>query len=176
MNAAPVGSVRTRKQCRKLIRDRASISYTITTVSVLLNLLDGTYNPKHGDSAEAYKVTRTLKSIMRGLTIELRQFEYIIKRLRADEIVLDYHRENGRITYRLDLSPLEAFEDVDEREVKKLRNADRAAKAREQRALNRVREKPVLRSGDVEQLYEEFGLDGLPPAALTIQYTQADAL
>ena len=175
MSAAPVVTVRTRKQCRNLIRDRACIAYTSTTKDVLLNLLDGTYNPKHGDSAEGYKITRTLKSLMKGLTIELRQFEYVMKRLRYDGIVQDYHRENGQLTYRLDLSPLEALEGIDAAELRKRRNADRALKAREQREFNRIRQKPVLRSCDVELLYEDFGLDGLPPALSVIEPAQTDA-
>ena len=165
MSAAPIVTVRTRKQCRNLIRDRACIAYTSTSKDVLLNLLDGTYNPKHGNSAEGYKITRTLKSLMKGLTIELRQFERILNRLREDGILLDYSRDNREITYRLDLTPLEALEGIDERKVKKLRNADRARKAREQREFNRLRQKPVLRSCDVERLYEDYGLDGLPAAA-----------
>ncbi len=139
MSAGTVVTVRTRKQCRKLIRDRASLQYTATTKDALLNLLDGTYNPKHGDSAEGYKITRTVGSLMKGLTIGLRQFERTLKRLQTDGILHDYSRENGEITYRLDLTPLESLEGIDEAEVKTARNANRAANAQRERAQRRQR-------------------------------------
>lgn len=142
--------LRTRNEARKLIKKNTCIRYPSTVKDVLLNLLDGTYHPHH-DSAEGRKVTRRLNTLMKGVRVELRQFENILKRLRDDDI-LKYSRRDGNMTYELDLGPIEALEGIDGQELKKRRNADRAARAREQRALNRERH----RLADVQRFFRDL--------------------
>jgi hypothetical protein len=127
----------TRSEARKLIKTNAPSKYSNTVLMLLLRLVDLTYR-KDKDNAER-EITTTRASLLRAAAVERRQLDRILVQLEQDGVLLNVTKGNN-VTCRIDFSRIEvlpAFGQV-QREEKKAHNEDRAQKARDARAIDRI--------------------------------------
>jgi len=129
----------TKKESRTLLQDHAPNKYHSTIILLLKRLVDLTYNPKV-DEVER-EMRKRLTTVQRGVGVRTRQFLNLLDTLKHDGI-LEYRREEGMLTYKLNLKPLAGL--PNESDTTKERNSDRAAKARAQRAAKRDRNTNAL--------------------------------
>ena len=128
------------KAAQKLIKDRALGKYHYRAVQLLSKLVMNTYSKTQPDrDIETVSITKKIVTIQGWLgDISTRQLRTLFAQIEEIKVI---KREPGKITVMLNLEPLKSAEpcaDIAKRTAKQ-HKADRAVKARAQRAKLRKR-------------------------------------
>ena len=141
------------KGAQQLVKDRALGKYHYRAVQLLSKLVLSTYSKTQPDrDIETVSITKRIVTIQGWLgDISTRQLRTLFSQIEEIKVV---KRVPGKITVVLNLDPLRSAEkcaDIAKRSAKE-RKADRAAKARAQRAAIRNHEQELNENRDLELL------------------------
>lgn len=128
------------KDAQKFIRDFAGSRLRSKATFLLLGrMAAATYRGKQAPDISKVLLNTSTTTLMKWGMCSERQLRTIIKDLSAKGIVRVTARNSGRLHYHLDLTPLRDGEKSTDavRRTAKEKRADRASKARAQRARNR---------------------------------------
>jgi hypothetical protein len=147
--------MRIKAESKTLVSRYAPSKYSSSTLTLLRRLVDVVIPNQEDYSIEGRTLrmrTATLTNYLGG--VQKRQLAALLKRLEADGIVEFFRFEGDFIAYCLNLESLTGLEPISviNKRDKKLRNADRAAKAREQYAA----ERKSRRAADVQAFMREM--------------------
>jgi hypothetical protein len=125
----------TLNEARKLFKTYAASKYRGSRYIALDELIEATYKgrPRIEDDITAREYTIKAERLRRAIRVQDRQLANLLRDIEEVNLI---SREDGLITYRLDLSPLEKEEPA--REVEKRRKQQQTEKARQKKAAQRA--------------------------------------
>lgn len=140
----------TLKEARKIFREHAATKYRGSKQNMLLALISATYRGKTEVDVTGRTFTVKADDLRKAVRVEDQQLMRLIKSL--DEVAV-IERRNGKISYTLDLKPLEDAEPV--KDVIARQNKARTEAARKKKAAQRAAQRePDYSAMDVSQIVQ----------------------
>jgi hypothetical protein len=163
----------TLKEVRTQFKEYAPSKYRGTRKEALRQLIEATYRgAAHTDAdVTGRKFTIKMANLCRVLDVQQQQAMRNIRGL--DEVEVIEHRD-GKLTYRLDLKPLEAAEPAKARLARI--NQQRTEKARQKKAAQRAVKRRERILAEMQQFFRELPEENRLRAEAMLAKAEAEAL